>query len=561
MEDKEEYSENMKNNNISKVLFFTLVLVFFTQFSFFSNSVSQTVEIWPIIYAKDNDAANGIRLSQTSYWTVDNKYYNYGNLYFRISNTLERFNPLNKSTSNNNLFSEESDKNHHFTLMYVSLLSIYGISFLFSFLITKNINQILISMILINTIFMTNKYWMSKIFGVHPDLLLCFFICLGMFLSIKLISNKVKKDEIITEEENYKDNSKKNKNILVILSGFVWGLALSVKLSALFFLPALALLFLPLKKEEIKENISDSIKFFSTLFITYFISGFPQNFEFVALYNFIKYQSAYSIAPTSESFNEWWELLYNQYIIFLPFIFLLVAFFSEKNENEVKITNIIKIFVLSFVPFCFLLSRNITSPHEHYTLPVVTAFIIFTTFLLINLKKYLINKEIIHFKTNSNIFIPITLIISLLIIKYIPNAVSKEYDANLVCKEEAKTLYNMVKSFQINKLKTHVDPYVPFNAQLGWIKNSWFKTFDDIVPNEADVLVLSKKYYSRYTSSKEATHYIKQDTKNFDKIKEFYTLFENKDKVTDKYGQDWEKVFFDNCGWEVWKRKILLKSQ
>ena len=62
----------------------------------------------------------------------------------------------------------------------------------------------------------------------------------------------------------------------------------------------------------------------------------------------------------------------------------------------------------------------------------------------------------------------------------------------------------MIKSFQINKLKIHVDPYVPFNQQLGCIRNNWFKTFDDIFPIQADILVLSKKYYSRYTLAKKA---------------------------------------------------------
>lgn len=545
MDDKEEYSENMKNNNISKVLFFTLVIVFLTQFSFFTNAISQTVEIWPIIYSKDNDAANGIRVSQVSDWGANNNFYAYGNLYFRLSNTLSKINPIDKSYSNNYRFSEESDKNHHFSLMYISLISIYGISFLISFFITKNINQILISMILINTIFMTNKYWMSKVFGVHPDLLLCFFVCLGVFLSIKLLYYLNQKDTF--------NNS--NKNMIIILLGFAWGLALSVKLSTLFFLPALVLLFLPLKKGEIKERLFDSIKFFIIFFITYFISGFPQNFDFISLYNFMKYQSTFSIAPTTESFNEWWELLYRQSIIFLPFIFFLVTFFSEKKNDILKLSNIVKIFIIAFIPFCVLLSRNITSPHEHYTLPIVIAFIIFTIHLLINLKSYLIEKELINLKINSNIFVSITLVISILIMKYIPNAVSKEYEENLVCKQESKNLYNRIKIFQINKLKTHVDPYVPFNQQLGWVKNNWFKTFDDIIPNEADVLVLSKKYYSRYTLSNEASHYIKQDTKNFDKIKDFYTLFDNKNKVKDKYNQEWEKTFSDNCGWEIWERK------
>lgn len=559
MEDIDINYDNIKKTIVEKALFFILIIVFLIQFAFFTNAVSQTVEIWPIVYSKDNDAANGIRLSQVSDWTIDNKYYNYGNLYFRISKTISNLNPINKKNLQNYLFSEESDKVHHFSLMIISLFSLYGISFLISFLITKNINQILVSMILLNTIFMTNKYWISKVFGVHPDLLLCFFITLALFSSIKLLTFFNKKSSLV--KENNLSEKQKNTDLIIILTGFIWGLAVSVKLSALFFLPALLLLFLPLKKEEINIKFIAAIKFFAALFFTYFLSGFPQNFEFMNLYSFIKYQSAFSIAPTADSFNEWFILLYRQYTPFLPFIFLIVAFFSDKSNKDFKTSNLIKILAISFIPFCFLLQRNITSPHEHYTLPMVSALILATTYLLINLKNYLIEKKIIHLNNNSNIFVFSTLILSILFSNYIPNQVVKAYDESQICKSEANNLYSIIKSFQLKKLKVHVDPYVPFNQQLGYVRNNWFKTFEDIAPDNADVLILSKKYYSRYTESKEVSHYIKQDTQNFDKIKEFYDFFNDKNQVKDKYGQEWKKNFYDNCGWEIWERTNLLKSQ
>lgn len=563
MEEFESINEKIKDKLISKIMFGILSIFFLAQLSFFTNAISQTVEIWPIVYSKDNDAANGIRLSQFSDWTVDNKYYNYGNLYFRLSKTISNLNPLNKKDLPNYQFSEESDKVHHFSLMLISLFSLYGISFLISFLVTKNINQILVSMLLINTIFISNKYWIIKVFGVHPDILLCFFVGLGLFLSIKLL-DIFNKDTTLIEginNSNQVNEKYENKNLIIFSTGFIWGLAVSVKLSALFFLPSLILLFLPLKKEYISIKFIDTLKFFLFLLLGYFLSGFPQNFEFMNLYSFIKYQSAYSIAPTIKSFNEWWFLLYSQYTPFLPFIFLIVAFFSDRTTKEFKIGNILKIISISFIPFCFLLQRNITSPHEHYSLPMVAALFISTTYLLIHIKNYLIKKDLIHLNINSNIFVFFTLILSVFISKYIPNEVAKSYDESQICKSEASNLYNMVKSFQLNKLKVHVDPYVPFNQEIGYVRNNWFKTFDDIAPNNADVLVFSKKYYSRYTIAKEATHYIKQDTKDFDKVKAFYDLFDKKNEVEDKYGQKWKKIFYDNCGWEIWERANLLKSQ
>lgn len=543
MEDIDINYDNIKKTVIEKALFFVLIIVFLIQFAFFTNAISQTVEIWPIVYSKDNDAANGIKLSQKSNWISSNNFFVYGNLYFRISNTLSKINPLDKSYTDNYTFSEDSDKVHHFSLMIVSLLSIYGMSFLLSFLITKDINKILVSIILINTIFMSNKYWVSKVFGVHPDLLLCFFSCLGIFFSIKSLS--------FLDQNNIE--IKKMKNNFLILSAISWGLALSVKPSALFFIPALFVLFLPLKKTEIQEKIIDYIKFSVFILITYFTVGFPQNFDLISSYNFMYYQAGFSTTPTLASFNEWWFLLYEQYIIFLPILFFLVLVFSDKRNYIDSKSNVVKLFIITFIPFWFLLTRNVTSPHEHYTLPIAIVLILFTAQILINFRSYILDKKLI--KLNSNIFVLMTLVISLLIMKYMPNAISKEYETNMLCKDEAKNLYNIIKSFQTNRLKIHVDPYVPFNQELGSIRNNWFKTFEDITPNKADILVFSKKYYSRYTTVKDASSYIKQDTNDFDKVKDFYDFFDNKNQVKDKYGQKWQKIFSDNCGWEIWQKK------
>lgn len=49
----------------------------------------------------------------------------------------------------------------------------------------------------------------------------------------------------------------------------------------------------------------------------------------------------------------------------------------KMSKNE-----ILKLFVIAFVPFLFFLQRNINSPHEHYTLPVVAGLLIFTSIFL-----------------------------------------------------------------------------------------------------------------------------------------------------------------------------------
>ena len=546
--------------NYSHLIFFVLLCLFSLQLAFFTNSISKSVDNWAIVFSRDNDAANGIRLAQISDWTTDNHYYNYGNLYFRIAHTFQKLDP-SISINDINRFSEDSDKSHHFTLMFISMLSFYGISALISYLFTNSKNNFLISMIILNSIFMSNNYWISKVFGVHPDLLLCFLISLSVFFTAKYLvskENNVQNSSLINfqadisqgiiEEDLSKTRFITNKYMIV--SAISWGLALAVKLSALFYLPVLFIVFLlPFKKSDVPEVI----KFFIILFAIFFIVDFPQNFKFISMYEFIKYQSAFSLPATFESISEFLVLLYRQYVSFLPALFFICIFLSDRNNFKLKRNSLIKLLCISLIPFVFLLQRNITSPHEHYPLPIVSGLLIFTAIALINLKYYFIENRGANLNFKGYIPLTIFLFIAVISLKFLPNASSKILESDLKCREEARSIYSLEKKYQLAKLKTHVDPYVPFDQSLGFVRNNWFKTMADIAPGNADILILSKNYYSRYLA-KEASHYIKQDTKNFDQIKKFYEVFSNKNITTDIHNQKWQKLQEDQCGWEIWAR-------
>ncbi|MFN8578540.1 MAG: glycosyltransferase family 39 protein [Candidatus Sericytochromatia bacterium] len=531
-----EIKESFLIKKTKRILFVFLITLFVTQISFFIHAMSQSTDNWAIIFTKDNDAANAIRLSQVSDWVTNNRYYNYGNLYFRISNTISKINPFIK-IDGTNVFSEQSDQTHHFILMLVSFLSMLGISFLISYILTNSKTKFLISSIIINSIFMSITYWIAKVLGVHPDLLLCFFVSLSIYYTAKYIS--LKDDKIL------------------YFSGILWGLTLAIKLSALFYMPTLLLLFI--NKPFKQDNIIKALKFFALIGLTFFIIGFPQNFEFNKIYEFVKYQSAFSIAPTMESFNEWWFLLYRQYIPFLPFIFIIALFLSSKNNIKMNKIELIKLFMISFIPFAFFLQRNITSPHEHYTLPVVAGLLIFTSILFINLKEYFSEQKKLDLDKNSLSISLIFTFLTVLILKLSPNVTNALLVKDLECRDESREVYKIVKTYQSQKLKTHVDPYVPFSQALGFVRNNWFKEMSDIAPNNADVLVLSKKYYIRFLG--EETHYLKQDTNRFNEVKKFYQAFYNKKLVKDVYNQQWEKVAEYSCGFEIWLRRNNLTSQ
>ncbi len=513
------------------ILTFISLILICIQFSYFTYAVSKHVDNWAIIYSFDNDAANGIRVAQRSGWLNNNQYYNYGNLYFRVARTIERFNPF--TTSEQNYFSAVSEESFHFTLMMISLFCLFGLSFLLSSILSRNYPYRLLCMFIINIAFMKTDIWVEYVLKVHPDFLLCLMAGISVFLSKKYLEEK--------------------KEYYFYLTAVSWGLTLGIKLFTVFYLPALALMFFPGFK---KENLVKAIKFYCIIGATYLIIGFPQSFEFVQTIKFLIYQSSFSVSPTRESFIEWWQLLGNQ--IYLPLLAIIVlALLFRNNTDEtifLKKGNLIRLFIISFFPFVMLLERKVTSPYHHYTLPVVTTLLIFFAFFITKVFSEIPQKSK---KNSESVIAMIALLTGIFFMTGTSLAIPGELNKLLNCREEARNIYKMTTHFQQKKLIVQADPYVPFSPELGFVQSSWFRTFNDLRPGNAHVLVLNRNFYKRYITGTEPSHYVQQDVSDWKPIRKFYLSFYNQKEVTDIYNQKWVKIESDNCGWEIWILKNL----
>ena len=113
-----------------------LALALLAQFLPLVHAVGRNADSWPVINAQDNDAAFAIRTAERSGWLRDNRFYPYGNLYFNLAHTLAAFDPSVPRGSAS--LSLENDRAHHFGLMAVSLLSLYGIAFVAAFFLTRS---------------------------------------------------------------------------------------------------------------------------------------------------------------------------------------------------------------------------------------------------------------------------------------------------------------------------------------------------------------------------------------------------------------------------------------
>lgn len=517
------------NRYSSRVLTIAITVVLILQFIMFVHAISKSVSTWPVINAYNNDAANAIRVSESSNWLRDNGWYPYGNLYFNLSNMIAQFDPLKsgRDIGKNDFINDEG---HHFALMMVSLCSLYGISLLLSLIITHSLVWRLFSIFVLNTVFMKSNYWVTWVFIAHPDLLLSFLIAWAFYLTFKYMTLR--------------------KPIFFFGSAIVWGFALAAKMTTIIFLPMLICLFLPPVN---KQSFINIFKYYGVMVISYMAIGFPQNLKIWKHIEHLNDQNRYLLSPTLESASEWFHLLLHQSILILIVIFVLVglgiAIGATKRTGENKLP-LWRAGLMLLFPFVFYLTRNIVNPHEHYTLPIAAGLSMFAVFLAHQVYKAVRLKAWVTPVGNRNLLL-ILFVAVVLLFRFTPNAVPEVLNAQSQGRNEAKAFVETVSSYQKQNRKILADPYVPWNENLGNVSVSYYRTFADIKQEKAQVLVLARNFYGRYLEES-PSDYVKSDARNWREVHQFYRLFAGKEDVTDPHGQRWLKQYSCPQGWEIW---------
>ncbi len=520
---------NFLKENANVLMTIAAVCMVFFQFSYITYSISMNAESWPIINTFDNDGANSVRVAERSSWLMINDWYPYGNLYYNIAHTIQKFNPLT-SGGDVSMKSPISDKGHHFALMIVSLISLYGISYIISDIIAHTFVYKLLSMFVLNAVFIKNEHWMTWVFRAHPDLLMCFFIALSTYLTVKYM---------LVESDLYRN-----------LSSVAWGLALATKMTAVIFLPMLLILFMPPVS---KLNLLKSLKYYAMILVSYLVIGFPQNFVFWHHIGFLMDQSVYSISPTVGSVGGWITALAKQgiwLILAIVILKIILCFIENEKYDIADRTTMIKASLLVVFPLGFLISRHVVTPHDHYMLPVASSLFVLVAFFSNALSRVLHAKE--SWVNHRWKPVVVLIIVVMLFFRFTPNSVANFLPGEADKRSDAKAFLTEVVRYQKENLKIHADPYVPWDESLGNISASYYRTIEDIRPGNAHVLVLSKSFYSRYLTDP-PSDYVLRDAPNWREIRKFYELYADKEHTVDPYNQRWNKVFSSRHGWEIWK--------
>ncbi len=527
---------------LSQILCGFLLLGLITQICSFASILQFRADHRSIVATVDNDSASGIETAENTTLINDNQRRSYGPVWYRV-NYLMRVWSDNPILDSNRTPQQNKEKDIYFTLMLLSLISIYLLAGALSCIFFDKTRYQLMSTLFLAPTFLTEHFQSLLVIIAKPDHFLAFILFIAFISTILLI------------KKNFDDKQMR-------WTAFFWGVTLSTKLTALPFIPIIFLLIYMNKKDDWKIN---SKKFAKYLVLAYVLIGFPQNFDFWRNLAYIKDQNRQTTWADWNSFSEWIKVYYAQ--ITKPFLFLSLFLFLFPIRNQIKNffnKNIItSALILFFVPFGFMLSRKINEPFfRWYTFPyIATGLFLLGCFVLFVLNPLFSNKKLGSWKRTlldhpySFLVFFFCLPWSLPLASTTLSSVQKEFET---CRAEAQKTESFVEKAVENKEYILADPYAPFSAAYegNWVDSAWEMRTDLIVPQKTKWIVLKSSYYLMYLPPEEGgTPGFTAHIKNIENVRAFYRLFWKKSETVDPHNQHWKKVYGDTCGFEVWHQE------
>lgn len=515
----------------NRLLSLLLSFLLLAQFLPLVHAVGRNTDTWPVINAQDNDAAFAIRTAERSGWFTNNRFYSYGNLYFNLAHTFASFDP-GVSHGPATAMSLENDRAHHFSLMMVSLLALYGIAFLAASHLSRSWPLRLLTVLALVSVLASGPAWMRWVLRAHPDLLFSFLLALSLGLTIRFLQ---------TGLDGYRYGS-----------AAAWGFALGTKLTAVLFLPGLLLLFLP---PATRTALANAARYYVVILLSYLIIGFPQNFRFFGHFRFLKHQSSLSVAPTALSMLETLSNLAWQAFPAVTAVILLrlVANLTESDApRPVPAAALAKALGITATPLVVLLAQRVLTEHEHYTLPIAACLFIISALAACSFLRF---ERLAIASPGRRLAVLLAATAAVLfLIRSLPGAMPGVLAEQARGRTEARSFIDEIGRYQRQGLVILADPYVPWDANLGGVSESFFRSPADLADGKAAVVALAKGYYQRYLEDP-PSRYVQKDVPGWRSVRDYYRIFAGRDRTTDPFGRSWVKMSSHQGGWELWKRE------
>ncbi len=468
------------------------------------------------VFAIDNDGGRAIEISMATRWYNSNHFAPYGNLYYRLSQTLADLIPLPQTEELSP--QENREKSHNFALKLISLVSVFSLGLFVGWIFWGGTFVLPLFASAFTLLATDIELWSVWIFRPHPDHLLMLMSAIATFFFAKLLA----------APEDRKT---------FIVSAVMWGLAMAVKRSTATFIPAILLIMLfPINKDSIQKTLS----YIGYMLGAYLIIGFPQNFGFYKHIKFLLFESGLHSRGDWISIRDNLRHIFEQLLILLPII-VLPSFFSSRLEKLFS-RKLLLFLVLSFIP---VLSRKMSFPGEQHTMPLAIATFVVLVLFMLHFNRF-------RYTRNS---LGIVAVASILFLKF--HGISPVYSENklsqLTCRPEIHEMTQLLKNELSSGKRLLKEPYFPYRSTMEpFIEAHWGLEWEK-VNQTVKYLGLNRKSFNTYATNHQENLYGKE-LEGLTGKKAFYQSLRDVNEVVSPQGIRFKKIISTACGFELWKK-------
>lgn len=490
-----------------------------------------------IVEAHDNDAGEMVNVAERTRWYNDNSFRYYTPLYFRLANTFKTLAPAQSGLveAKTIMASQESS---HFALMLVSLLGVYLLAFSISSFFVSDLRLRLGFGLLLSTAFLGQPIWSFYLFTAHPDLLLAGLTSFSLFWTFRWVQSP--------DEKKY-----------LAFASLSWGLAISTKLSTVFFLPGFLILLFFVDRNKWKENGLSTLKWGS---LSYFLSGFPQSLDVPGSLKTLFGFSRFSDPATTESFLEWWQMLFEQSWMPLVVVFVLIFWCDRKpvggskGTSNKQVVSPILVFLCLNLGFSFMSLKKIALVHNHYVFPFTVALVFSFAFMISEFKwfhVFRLERQPLWTKY-KNPFIYLAIFGASYV--WISPQPAKSLQTLSSCRPSYRAIFNETYKLAQEGKRIYATPYTPVPIFLkDKVRVHWEMNFAELHKEKPSAIVFSEAFAQRYLV--EVEDYTRRTNPEFARSQEFFRSFAGKTSFTDPDSVKWNQIHKDSCGLQIWVRE------
>ena len=511
-----------------------------SHFAWVLGAIHESVGTQAVVGAIDNDAGIAIQTAKKTQLYNNNDFTAYGPTYYRAVRILHSFAPLGFFSSEAPS-DESTEKSHHFYLMLVSALSLYGLAFVIATVLFDRWFLKLFATAAIAGSLMYDLIWTEMILRAHPDHILAFGCGLAALLTYF----------------SFLDSRSDSK---LKLAASAWGLVASIKATVVMFAPMFLALFADLdfknRSGQLRLQIIRRISLIlSSAALTYFLIGFPQSLDIGRTLAFLIEQSRNVTRADMESLQSWMQLFFEQMQYPVNMVCLLALLLPVRRDLVTSWSKTFLFFGICLLPTVLLMNKKVLSGYAWYPFPFIAVILIALGIFLTRWKVWVSDLRFFKFQQSKVYAVAIFVALPMLISPF-PSSLRAATQRQRECRAEATIVEDKLNQLAQSGHSVLADPYIPyarrFHDKQVWM--AWEMRPSLIDEKNITVIALKSGYYRLYLPDSEggapsAIFHIE----DWDSTRNFYRMFYKKNETQDHKGRTWIKFYEDACTFELWK--------